>query len=117
MALFTTEAEYVAMGGCVAQLLCTFLWQTRKDYKLHYKKVQVLIDNISSINLTKNHVHHSMTEHIEVKDHFVREHIANSDLKFKYVESKSNIADIFTNPLIETEFSTLKRRLGLYKIY
>ncbi|MCQ7222079.1 Ty1/Copia family ribonuclease HI, partial [Salmonella enterica] len=57
VALSTTEAEYIAMGECVAQLL--WMMHTLKDFNLNFKNVKVFIDNISSINLTKNLVHRS----------------------------------------------------------
>ena len=111
VALSTTEAEYVAMGGCVAQLL--WMMHTLEDYELHYSKVKVLCDNVSTINLTKNPVHHSRTKHIEVKHHFIRDHVARGDIELLYVESKSNLADIFTKPLPEAEFISIRRELGL----
>lgn len=66
---------------------------TLEDYGLDYRKVQMSIDNISSINLTKKLVYHSRTKHIEVKYYFVRDHIANRGIILKYIKSKSNIAD------------------------
>lgn len=97
------------MGECVTQLL--WMMHTLKDYRFDYKKVQVLIDNIA--HLIKNLIYHSKTEHIEVKYHFVRNHITNSNIELKYIEFKSNIASIFTKPLVEIEFSILTRRLSL----
>ena len=111
VALSTTEAEYIAMGESVSQLL--WMIHTLEDYGFSYKKLQVLCDNISTINLTKNPVHHSRTKHIEVKHHFIRDHVAKGDIVLNYVESKSNLADIFTKPLPENEFSHLRRELGM----
>ncbi|XP_074591060.1 secreted RxLR effector protein 161-like [Curcuma longa] len=45
VALSTTEAEYVALGGCVAQLL--WMMHTLKDYELNYTNVKVLCDNMT----------------------------------------------------------------------
>ena len=89
VALSTTEAEYIAMGESVSQLL--WMIHTLEDYGLSYKGVQVLCDNISTINLTKNPVHHSRTKHIEVRHHFIRDHVARGDIALTYVESKSNL--------------------------
>ena len=86
---------------------------TLKDYQLEYHKTKISIDDISSINLTKNPIHHSRTKHIEVKHHFVRDHVAKGDIVLNYVESKSNLADIFTKPLPELEFSALRRQIGM----
>ena len=89
---------------------------TLKDFNLNITNVKVLIDNISSINLTKNPVHHSKTKHIEIRHHFIRDHVTKGDIELKYIESKSNLADIFTKPLPESEFSNLRRKLGMCSI-
>ena len=111
VALSTTEAEYIALGECASQLL--WMMHTLKDYQLEYKNIKIFIDNISSINLTKNPIHHSRTKHIEVKHHFVRDHVAKGEIALNHVESKSNLADIFTKPLPELEFSALRRQIGM----
>lgn len=80
---------------------------TLEEYKLNYKKVQVSIDNISSIYLIKNSMHYCRTKYIKVKYHFVSDHIVNEDIVLKYVESKSNITSIFPKSLIEADFSIL----------
>ena len=50
---------------------------------------------------------------IDIKHHFVRDHVAKGDIELNYVESKSNLADIFTKPLPELEFSSLRRQIGI----
>ena len=61
-------------------------------------------------------MHHSQTKHIDIKHHFIRDHVAKGNIELNYVESKSNLADIFTKPLPEAEFSSLRRQLGLCRI-
>lgn len=99
------------MGECVAQ----FLWMIflLKDFKLNYKNIKVLIDNISLINLTKNLIYHSRTKHIEVKYHFIRDHVTRWDIVLDYIEIKSNLADIFIKSLPKAEFNTLRQQLGM----
>lgn len=99
------------MGESVSQLL--WMTHTLEDYGLSYRNVQMLCDNMSTINLAKNPVHHSRTKHIEMIHHFIRDHVARGDIELNYVESKSNLADIFTKPLSEKEFSHLRRELSM----
>lgn len=91
------------------------LWMmyTLEDYGLNYKNFKVLCDNTSSINLNKNIIHHSRSKYIKVKYHFVQDHIAKGYIVFDCVESKSNLANIFTKPLLKSKFSTLRRELGM----
>ncbi|PKA49943.1 Retrovirus-related Pol polyprotein from transposon TNT 1-94 [Apostasia shenzhenica] len=89
---------------------------TLEDYELTYKNVLVLCDNISTINLTKNHINHSRTKHIEVIHHFIRDHVARSHIVLEHVGSKANLADIFTKPLPKNKFTNLRRELGMCTI-
>lgn len=65
------------------------------------------------INLTKNLVYYSRIKHIEVKYHFIRHHMAWGNITIDYVDSKSNLTNILTKPLLEAEFNTLRRGLGM----
>lgn len=61
------------MCECVVQLL--WMMHTLKDYRLNHKNVKVLCDNVNTINLIKNLVHHSGIKYIKVKQRFVQDHI------------------------------------------
>ena len=86
VALSTVEAEYIAVGSCYAQIL--WIKQQLEDFGLKISKVPLLCDNTSFINLTKNHIQHSRTKHIEIRHHFIRDHITNGDCEIKFVSTK-----------------------------
>ncbi|XP_075103510.1 secreted RxLR effector protein 161-like [Nicotiana tabacum] len=67
VALSTTEAEYITIGQCCAQLL----WMSRQlgDYELFFKPIPIFCDNSSAICLSKYHVHHSRAKHKDIKHH------------------------------------------------
>jgi len=46
-------------------------------------------DNTSAINLTKNQVQHSKTKHIEIRHHFIRDHVSNGDCVIQFVATES----------------------------
>ena len=79
----TAEAEYVAAGSCCSQIL--WLKQQLLDYDLKLR-VPILCDNTSAINLTKNPVLHSRTKHIEIRHHFLRDHVEKGDVIFDHVD-------------------------------
>ncbi|GAV64438.1 hypothetical protein CFOL_v3_07956 [Cephalotus follicularis] len=111
VALSTTEVEYIAVGSCCAQIL----WQKQQliDYGVFVKNVPIKCDNTSSICLAKNPVHHSKTKHIDIRYHFLREHVENEDIELEYVSTEKQATDIFTKPLDENTFSKFRRELGL----
>jgi len=45
------------------------------DYGVRLSKVPLYCDNTSAINLTKNPIQHSKTKHIEIRHHFIRDHV------------------------------------------
>jgi len=86
VALFIAEAEYIAARSCCAQIL--WLKQQLEDFGLKISMVPLLCDNTSAINLTKNHIQHSRTKHIEIRHHFIRDHMNNGDCEMKFIETR-----------------------------
>ncbi|KAK2987031.1 hypothetical protein RJ640_004757 [Escallonia rubra] len=111
VALSTTEAEYMAVGACCAQIL--WMKQTLLDFGLKYDHIPILCDNTSAIDLTKNPIQHSRTKHIEIKHHFIRDHVQKCDIVLDFVDTNHQLADIFTKPLDSKRFSALRRELGM----
>ncbi|GJR46130.1 retrovirus-related pol polyprotein from transposon TNT 1-94 [Tanacetum coccineum] len=57
-AISTTEAEYIAMSGCCAQIL--WMRSQLKDYGFDFNKIPLYCDNKSAISLCCNNVQHSL---------------------------------------------------------
>jgi hypothetical protein len=106
VALSTAEAEYIVACHCCAQ----FLWmrQTLRDYGYKLTKVPLLCDNESAIRMADNPVEHSRTKHIAIRYHQQRE-----DIEIAYINTKEQLADIFTKPLDEKTFTKLRHELNI----
>ena len=89
--------------------------QTIKDYDLVFNTTPIYCDNTSAINLSKNPVHHSRTKHIEVRHHFLRDHVAKNNIKLEFIPTTDQLADILTKPLDEAQFVKIRRNLGICK--
>ena len=111
VALSIVEAEYVVADACCAQLL--WIRQTLQDFGCHFTKIPLLCDNESAIKLANNHVSHSRTKHIDIRHHFLRDHEAKRDIKIHHVSTEKQLADIFTKPLDEPRFWTLRSELNI----
>jgi hypothetical protein len=88
--------------------------QTLRDYGYKLSKVPLLCDNESAIRMANNPVEHSRTKHIDIRYHFLRDHQQRGDIKIAYVNTKEQLADIFTNPLDEKTFSKLRNELNIF---
>ena len=111
VSLSSTEAEYVAAASCCAQLL--WMRQTLKDYGVTCDKVPLLCDNQSAIKISLNPVQHSKTKHIDIRHHFIHEHIKLGDIEVHVIHTEEQLADIFTKPLDEARFRELRHELNI----
>ncbi|WVZ53202.1 LOW QUALITY PROTEIN: hypothetical protein U9M48_004175 [Paspalum notatum var. saurae] len=109
VSLSTAEAEYIAAGSSCAQLL--YMKQTLKDYGVELARIPLLCDNESAVN--NNPVQHSRTKHIDIRHHFIRDHVAKGDILLRNVGTKEQLADIFTKPLDESNFCRLRGELNM----
>ncbi|KAK8954855.1 hypothetical protein KSP39_PZI002166 [Platanthera zijinensis] len=114
VAISTAESEYVAAGSCCAQLL--WMQHQLKDYGIQVSRTPLLCDSKSAISIANNPVSHSRTKHIEIKYHFLREHVERGDISLEFVKTDYQIADVFTKPLDETRFNKFKIELGMLTI-
>ncbi|GJY61214.1 retrovirus-related pol polyprotein from transposon TNT 1-94 [Tanacetum coccineum] len=64
MAISTTEAEYIALSGCCAQIL--WMRSQLSDYGFTFNKIPMYCDNQSAIALCYNNVQHSRSKHIDI---------------------------------------------------
>jgi len=75
--LSTAEAEYISVGSYCAQIL--WMMQQLSDYGILLDHIPIRCDNTSAINLSKNPVQHFRTKHIEIRHHFLRDHVLKGD--------------------------------------
>ncbi|GKE46538.1 retrovirus-related pol polyprotein from transposon TNT 1-94 [Tanacetum coccineum] len=90
----SVEAEYVAAAGCCASIL--WMKSQLSDYDIYYKMVPIFCDNTSAIAISNNSVLHSRTKHIDIRCHFIRDHILKGDIELHFIPTEYQLADIFT---------------------
>ena len=79
-------------GTCqfLGRSLLLWMKQTLKDYGIHPKNVPLYCDNESAIKIANNPVQHSKTKHIEIRHHFLRDHVMKKDIDIIHSTLKSN---------------------------
>ncbi|GJZ92513.1 copia protein [Tanacetum coccineum] len=98
-AISTTEAEYIAMSGCCAQIL--WMRSQLTDYGFVFNKIPLYCDNRSAIALCCNNVQHSRSKHIDIRHHFIREQVEKGLVELYFVTMDYQLADIFTKAYIK----------------
>ncbi|GJX94510.1 retrovirus-related pol polyprotein from transposon TNT 1-94 [Tanacetum coccineum] len=111
LAISTTKAEYVSARKACQQAL--WMKQALIDYDVRLNDVPIMCDNKGAINLSKNTVQHSRTEHIEIRHHFLCDNVQNGHISIEKMSSVDNITDILTKPLKRESFNYLRLGLGM----
>ena len=95
ISLSIAEAEYIVVASCCTQVI--WMKQTL-EYLLVKNEDHIIIhcDNMSVTKISKNIFMHSKKKYIPIKYHFLREQVSQKVVILEYIDTKEQIADIFT---------------------
>nr|GEU66887.1 hypothetical protein [Tanacetum cinerariifolium] len=105
------EYEYVVILGYCAQVL----WMRTQltDYGFFYDKVPIYYDSQSAIAISCNPVQHTRTKHIDVRYHFIKDHVEKGTIELYFIGTEYQLADLFTKSLPEARFKFLVEKLDI----
>nr|GEW67822.1 hypothetical protein [Tanacetum cinerariifolium] len=84
------------------------------DYDVLYDKVPIFCDKTSATAISNNPVLHCRTKHIDIRYHFIRDHILKGDIELHFVPTELQLADILIKPLAKSSFTRLVAKLDAY---
>jgi hypothetical protein len=76
-----------------------------------------MCDSSSAICLPHNLVFHGRAKYIKVRHHFLRDHVEKGEIEMKFIDTESQLTDIFTKPLDSSHFASLRGELGACHLY
>ena len=79
--------------------------------------MKVFCDNLTTIKIAKNLIHHDRTKHVEVDKHFIKEKIDNGQICMKYIPTDEQIADVLTKELSKKQFEKLTGKLAKEDVF
>ncbi|GKE83528.1 hypothetical protein Tco_1557270, partial [Tanacetum coccineum] len=91
VALSTTETENISLTKAVKEAI--WLRGLLEELGVELNIVAVNCDNQGAIHLSRNHVFHERTKHINVRYHFIREVLEAKTVKVLKVGTEHNAAD------------------------
>ncbi|GJV29583.1 retrovirus-related pol polyprotein from transposon TNT 1-94 [Tanacetum coccineum] len=111
IAMSTAEAEYISLSACYAQVI----WMRTQllDYGFWYNKIPMYYDSQSEIAISCNPVQHSRTKHINIRYHFIKEHVERGSIQLYFVGTEYQLADLFTKAFPKESFEYLVYRIGM----
>ena len=90
----STEAEYIASNDAIKETV--WIRRIAKELGFPQNPTVVYIDNLSAKALASAQMTKTLTKHIKLRYHWVREQIASKEVYLVYVPSKLNWADAMT---------------------
>ncbi|GJS39573.1 retrovirus-related pol polyprotein from transposon TNT 1-94 [Tanacetum coccineum] len=90
-----------------------FLGDRLINYGFGFNKIPMYCDNKSAIALCCNNVQHSRLKHIDIRFHFIKEHVENGVIELYFVNTEYQLADIFTKALGRERIEFLINKLGM----
>nr|GEU69468.1 retrovirus-related Pol polyprotein from transposon TNT 1-94 [Tanacetum cinerariifolium] len=105
------ELEFVAVSSCCAQVL----WMRTQltNYGFFYDKVPIYCDSKSAIAISCNPVQHTRTKHIDVRYHFIKDHVEKGTIELYFIGTEYQLAELLTKSLPEARFKFLVEKLEL----
>jgi hypothetical protein len=116
------KQKVVATSSCEAEYIAAFetakecIWIRTLLNGIGYTQTSPTIiscDNSATKTLSEDPLLHSRVKHVDIKYHFLRDHVQSNDLQLAYVNTRENIADMFTKALDVKQFLYLREYLGL----
>ena len=108
----STHVEYVAATEAAKELvwLRRFLLELCQDIP---NSTVLYIDNCAADLLAWNPVNHSVTKHIEVRYHYIRECIQDGSITLKLISTKDMAADVLTKSLDRLKHDCFCQMFGM----
>lgn len=103
MALSSAEAEYRGM----VKGLCELLWLKTLLTEIGFapiSEMDLFYDNKSAIAIAHNPVQHDRTKHVEVDRHFIKEKLEAKIVRFPFVRSEDQLAEVLTKAVSSKDF-------------
>ncbi|RDB27573.1 Retrovirus-related Pol polyprotein from transposon TNT 1-94 [Hypsizygus marmoreus] len=114
-ALSSTEAEYMAMSHAIREALWIRLLLISLGFPIP-RPFPLLCDNQSAIEIANSESLSSRSKHIDVRYHFIRQHLMSGSFATSWIPTGDMTADILTKPLAAALHLKHALALGLVRL-
>nr|GEX17042.1 putative RNA-directed DNA polymerase [Tanacetum cinerariifolium] len=111
LALSSAEAEF---RGTTKEI-CELLWLRMLLTELGFEpkeEIDLHCDNKAAIAIAHNPVQHERTKHVEVDQHFIKDHLDKKTIRFPFVKAEDEQADVLTKAVSNKVFHDSLIKLG-----
>jgi rubrerythrin len=107
----SAEAEYIALSQAVSDAI--YLRSILMELGYEVATIQVYEDNAAAIQIATNLVFKSKVKQVNVHYHFIRDYVRMGTVEISHIQSRDQVADMFTKGLNGPLFKHLMEKLGL----
>ena len=112
IALSSTEAEYYAMTHAFKEAIWLRTFLSLLKFPVP-RPFPILSDNQAACSLSNSPAISARSKHIDIRHHFIRDHVQAGSFSTTWIPTADMPADIFTKPLPFPVFSRHRDVLGL----
>jgi hypothetical protein len=114
----TTEAELLSLAQAAKEGLFQQRLISELGIELEKPNLHLVCDNQQTIGILQRPLEKLKTKlkHVDIHNHWLREHVQKETIRVSYERSSKLIADGLTKPLQGAQFQESCRQLGLVKI-
>jgi hypothetical protein len=109
----TTAAEIIAASTAADEAV--YCQKLLRDLGTPVEPTTLRVDNQAALKRVNNEMEDSLTRDVATHHMYVREKVADGEVKPEWIESKDNIAYLFTKLLGGRVFNRLRAMLGVTK--
>ena len=110
VSISSTEAEYVALSTCAQEAL--WLRSLLSELGHAQNTTTIYNDNLSSHHIVKGSTS-ARSKHIDVRHHFIRDHVVKKELEIQYMDTNELPADVFTKAVNKQKHNQCIIKLNL----
>ena len=95
------ESEYMALSSCTQEALfiSSLLRDMRPANETAHLSVPIAEDNQATIRYASNRILNSRSKHIDIRHHFIRDHVRAKRISIFYIPTNDQLADCLTKCL------------------
>ncbi|XP_059221384.1 uncharacterized protein LOC131995997 [Stomoxys calcitrans] len=116
IALFTTEAEYMALSATVQEVIWLRNLNAELNPQSQDEPTEIYCDNQSAIHLASTNKYLARSKHIDVRHHLVREKKDQNIVNFVGIQTQFMVADNLTKPVPTDKHKFCSKQMGLQVI-
>ena len=116
VALSSAEAKFKGM----VKGICELIWLKRLLTEIGFapsSEMDLFCDNKAAIDIAHNLIQHDHTKHVEVDRNFIKQNLEEKVIRFPFVQSEDQLADILTKAISGKVFYSSLDKLRMKDIY